>query len=254
MASLVASGQFERPVYPVLRQFADCDPGPVLETVQKYETRFQEFASGNKAADFRFENDYFPSPDAEVLYAIVRMFEPARIVEIGSGNSTRLFRHAIADGGLACKLTSIDPFPRREIAEHSDEVFRCKLEHLADESVFTQLQANDVLFVDSSHEIKPGNDVLKVFLTILPSLTPGVIVHVHDVFLPYEYPKRWIVESRWPLTEQYLLQALLQSSDEYEVLWCGHYLQRTRPGLLDSFKFWTGADAQSLWLRKRAHM
>jgi predicted O-methyltransferase YrrM len=249
--SLAACGQFDRPVYPVLRQIAECDPAPVLEAVRRFEAQFQELASSDSASAFRFDNDYYPSPDAEVLYAIVRMAEPARIVEIGPGNSTVLFRLAIDDSRFACKLLSVDPSPGREIAAQVDEVFRCKLEELDDASMLGAMRPNDILFVDSSHEIKAGNDVLKLFPTILPSLPPGVIIHVYDVFLPYEYPRRWIVANRWAWTEQYLLQALLQGSGEYDVVRCGHYPQRIRPGLRHGFRQWTGADAQSLWLRKR---
>lgn len=252
LRQLAHAGHFERPVFPVLRQFRECDPAPIVEAVRTFEPQFTKFDSTANTGDYRFVNDYFPSPDAEVLYAMARRFRPRRIVEIGSGNSTLLFRHAIADGGFESRIVSIDPAPRRDIARHADEVIPRKLEDLSDDSVFSALGANDILFVDSSHEIKAGNDVLKVFLTIIPTLARGVVMHVHDIFLPYEYPHEWVVQNRWTWGEQYLLQALLQESDEFEVLWCGYYLQRTRPDLFESFRYWTGANGQSLWLRRRA--
>src|SRR5207245_655950 len=106
-------------------------------------------------------------------------------------------------------LVSIDPAPRREIAQHADEVIRYRVESFEPSRILSRLDRNDILFIDSSHEIKTGNDVLHLFLNILPSLSPGVIVHVHDIFLPFEYPKEWIVEHRWAWGEQYLLQSLL---------------------------------------------
>lgn len=250
--SLVRSGHFERPVFPVLRQFEGCNPSLIIGAVKRYETLFEKFKSGSNNDNFSFNNHFYRSPDAEVLYAIVRLFEPSRIVEVGSGHSTLLFRHAIVDGSLNTILTSIDPFPRREVANHADKVIRAKLEDLTDLSVFSNLKKNDILFIDSSHEIEIANDVLKLYLTIIPSLNPGVIIHIHDVFLPYDYPKQWIVESRWNWMEQYLVQAMLQSSKEFDVLWCGHYLQQTRSDILNNFKYWSGADARSLWLLKRA--
>lgn len=250
LGRLAAAGHFDRPVFPVLRQFRQCDPSSIIEAVVSFEAQFARFDSVSDPTGYRFDNDYYQSPDAEVLYAMVRRFRPRLVVEIGSGNSTLLFRQVIIDGGMVTRLISIDPDPRRKIGDHSEDVIRSRVEDLADDSVFGKLGENDILFVDSSHEIKAGNDVLKLFLTIIPALAHGVIIHVHDVFLPYDYPRQWIVENRWNWTEQYLLHALLLDSDDYEVLWCGHYLQRTRPGILKSFKHWTGADAQSVWLRK----
>ena len=247
---LVAADHFDRPAFPVLRQFRECEPGPVVAQVQAFEAQFAKIDSA--PGGYRFANDYYPSPDAEVLYAMTRRFAPRRIVEVGSGNSTLLFRHAIADGAFESTLASIDPAPRREIARHADEVMRCRLEDLPSDSIFATLEANDILFVDSSHEIKAGGDVLKLFLSVIPALAPGVVVHVHDVFLPYDYPKRWLVENRWAWTEQYLVQAMLQGSADFEVLWCGYHLQRNDPELLKRFRFWSGANAQSLWLRKRS--
>jgi predicted O-methyltransferase YrrM len=248
----VKSGHFAAPIFPVLKQFQACDPSQIISLVRSCESSFEKFKSGTDVNEFNFENHFYRSPDAEVLYAIVRLFKPKRIIEVGSGYSTLMFRHAIVDGDLQTTLTSIDPAPRREIANHADKIITSKLEELHDLTVFGQLQKNDILFIDSSHEIELGNDVLKLYLTVIPLLNPGVIIHIHDVFLPYEYPEQWMVECRWKWNEQYLVQAMLQCSNEFGVLWCGHYLQKTRPDLLKNFKFWSGADARSLWLVKRA--
>jgi len=251
LARRAAAGHFDRPIFPLLRQFRDCDPTAILDEVHKHEERFAKFDAVPAGQGFRLDNSYFQSPDAEVLYAMVRLYRPRQIVEVGSGHSTLLMRQAISDGGLATRLTSIDPSPRREVADHADRWIRSCLEDVDDATAWRGLAANDILFVDSSHEVKAGNDVVRLFLTILPALPPGVLVHIHDIFLPYEYPRQWIVENRWTWSEQYLLQALLQDNEQYEVLWCGHYLEKTYPGLLTHFRHWKGSGAGSVWMRKR---
>jgi hypothetical protein len=111
-----------------------------------------------------------------------------------------------------------------------------------------------VLFIDSSHEIRPGNDVIRLFLNVVPRLHNGVVIHIHDIFLPFEYPQEWIVGNTLNVNwaEQYLVQALLQGSDHFEVLWPGHFLQRTLPKFSEHFQRETQGIATSLWLRKMA--
>ncbi|HEY6763823.1 MAG TPA: class I SAM-dependent methyltransferase [Candidatus Sulfotelmatobacter sp.] len=114
------------------------------------------------------------------------------------------------------------------------------------------LGPNDILFIDSSHEVRPGNDVVRLFLNVVPRLRSGVVIHVHDIFLPFEYPREWMIcnalNVNW--AEQYLVQALLQGSNQFEVLWPGYYLQRTWPNFAEHFYYKPGAVAKSLWLRK----
>jgi predicted O-methyltransferase YrrM len=252
LAELEAAGHFEKPVFPILQQFKDCDPSAILAEVARHEARFAEFAKAPRGgSQYSLDNDYFSSPDAEVLYAIVRIYRPARIIEVGSGNSTKLFRHTISDGGLRTKLTSIDPSPRCEIELISGEIIRQRVETLRDTSQFSSLQANDILFIDSSHEIKPGNDVLWLLLNVVPALSPGVLIHLHDIFLPFEYPRSWVIEERRNWTEQYLLQAMLSENRCLEVLWPAYYLQRSQPLFDGSFVHRRGATAASLWLLKR---
>ena len=201
---------------------------------------------------YSFSNDYFTSPDAEVAYALIRLLHPKRIIEVGSGNSTHLFREAITDGELSTKLVSVDPSPRREIESVADEVIRRRLEDVPPSELQDVLQPDDILFIDSSHEIRSGNDVLTLFLDVLPRLHSGVVIHVHDIFLPFEYPREWIIRNtlnvNW--SEQYLVQAMLQGSDQFEVLWPGHFLQRTLPDFACHFGSNPVGIAKSLWLRK----
>jgi len=248
LAKLDAGGQFARAAFPVLSAFGECHPELILSMVGRFRDMTDTF-SVFREDRYSFRNDYFTSPDAEVAYALVRELGPRRIVEVGSGNSTRLFRQAIEDGGLPTELVSIDPFPRKSVKTIADRVLTSKLEDVP-MSELLDLRENDVLFIDSSHEVRTGNDVVCLFLNVLPQLAKGVVVHVHDIFLPYEYPRRWIVESRWPWNEQYLVHAMLQGSNMFQVLWAGQFFQRTLPGFSSHFEASSQGAASSLWLRK----
>ncbi len=159
----------------------------------------------------------------------MRMFEPRRVVEVGSGNSTRIMRQAVMDGGLDTEIVAIDPQPRIEIEAVVDRFVRARAETLEDYAEFDALEPNDILFIDSSHEARVGNDVARLFLCVLPRLKPGVVIHVHDIFLPFEYPLEVTTQPRvW--TEQYVLQSILQWAP-VEVLWPGYYVQAARPDL-----------------------
>lgn len=248
LSALDAVGQFAKAVFPILPQFQKCNPEQILLAVD----RFREITDGFsliRDGRYSFQNNYFSSPDAEVTYALVRELRPRLIIEVGSGNSTHLFREAIRDAEVATELMSIDPRPRESIDAVADRVLKCRLEDVPARE-FERLGENDILFIDSSHEIRPGNDVVRLFSNILPRLTKGVLIHVHDIFLPYEYPVKWVLKNRWLWNEQYLVQALLQDSDAYEVLWPGHYFQRTLPAFAGHFLLMPNRLASSLWLRK----
>jgi predicted O-methyltransferase YrrM len=250
LQELERSRHFEKRIFPILPHFIASDPSSILEGVRRDRNRFAEIVDATKPGSFPLNNDYFTTPDAEVLYAIVQLYRPARVVEVGSGYSTQLFRVAINNAGIRTHLTSIDPNPRKEIAQQSDTIISERVETLGDPTLFQHLRSNDILFIDSSHEIKPGNDLLHLVFTVLPHLASGVLIHFHDIFLPYEYPREWIIENRWNWTEQYLVQALLTGNDSLVVLWPGYYLQRTRSDFENWFAHWNRSTARSLWLRK----
>jgi len=152
-----------------------------------------------------WSNEFLPWLDAAALYAFLRDRDPARYVEIGSGNSTRFAARARKDGGLKTHFTSIDPAPRAEIDTLCDTVIRCPLEG-ADLSVFAELSAGDVVFLDGSHRVFMNNDVVTFFLEVLPALAPGVLVGIHDIYLPFDYPSE--IAGRY-YSEQYMLAAYL---------------------------------------------
>jgi hypothetical protein len=150
-------------------------------------------------------NGWLPALDSVALYAFLVLNKPAHYVEVGSGNSTKFARRAITDHGLPTQIISIDPNPRAEINDICDRTIREPAERVPVE-VFDMLGANDILFIDSSHRVLMNSDVTALFLDVLPRLKPGVIVEIHDVTLPYDYPAAWT--GRY-YSEQYLLAAYL---------------------------------------------
>jgi predicted O-methyltransferase YrrM len=220
--------QFTRPVYPLLTGMVDFSIKLMAELAESYTKELEVLMSGNGLAGaFRPDNTFFGSSDAEVLYLMVRSNRPKRIVEIGSGNSARVVRQAISDGTLDVEHIAIDPSPRSDIADMVDNMILSKLELVETKELISSLGANDILFIDSSHEVRIGNDVAKIFCEILPALASGVVVHVHDIFLPYDYQEPYPAEyPEWG--EQYLLQAFLERR-KHELMWPGFYLEETRP-------------------------
>jgi predicted O-methyltransferase YrrM len=152
-----------------------------------------------------WNNVWFTALDAATLVAFLLARKPARYLEIGSGNSSVFARRAISEGGLQTELVSIDPNPRAEIDAICDKVIRKPLEE-CDLSVFGALAPGDILFFDGSHRIFTNSDVAVFFLEIMPRLRPGVLVHIHDIFLPDDYPPEWTGRL---YSEQYLLAAQL---------------------------------------------
>lgn len=244
-----ASGGLEKPAYALSPGMAEFDPTALKEALVRFGDDLDHLSSPDtNATGFSPDNGYFGSPDSDLLYLMMRMNEPKRIVEVGCGHSTRVTRQSIIDGGLETVLTAIDPFPRKDIA-HLVDVFAQETLETADPALFDALEAGDILFIDSSHQVRMSNDVAHLFCRIIPRLASGVVIHVHDVFLPYEYPKRFFYDCPgWG--EQYVLHALLQGGG-YNVLWPGYFLQKERPELSGALPFLENGRAQSFWMRKR---
>jgi predicted O-methyltransferase YrrM len=181
-------------------------------------------------------NGFLPGLDAALLYGLLREHQPPRYVEIGSGNSTKFVARARRDGGLATHLTSIDPAPRAEIDALCDEVIRAPLEEV-DLGVLGRLRPGDMLFFDGSHRVFMNADTVAFFLDVLPLLPPGVLVGVHDIRLPDDYPPEFA--DRW-YSEQYLLACwLLAESPRVRPVLAAAYVSRytALPGILDPL--WT---------------
>lgn len=249
LVSFDRRGGLTRPAYALSPGMETFDIAPLVADYETHKEALEALHDPQRCqTGYRSNNGYYDTPDAEALYLMIRRFEPARVIEVGCGNSTRITRQAIRDAGLTTRLTAIDPFPRADIAHVVDVFEQARVEAL-DVALFDQLQDGDVLFIDSSHQVRLGNDVAHLFCNVIPRLASGVVIHVHDVFLPYEYPKRFFYDCpSW--AEQYMLHAILQGG-EYELLWPGYYLQQERPDAVSALPFLTGGRAQSFWIRKR---
>ncbi|OSY87024.1 hypothetical protein WH52_13240 [Tenacibaculum holothuriorum] len=178
---------------------------------------------------FHFNNNSFCSGDAEYWYNIIRHKKPNRIIEIGSGHSTKIARKAIErnkelDNNYNCEHICIEPFEMPWLEKLGIKIIREKVENV-DLSFFTTLQENDILFIDSSHIIRPQGDVLYEFLEILPSLNKGVIVHIHDIFSPRNYLEEWVFGEYKLWNEQYILEAFLTSNKNWRIIGALNYLK-----------------------------
>jgi hypothetical protein len=182
----------------------------------------QEFDPPSARPGYQFCRSSYGPGDAEILYALIRHLQPSLVVELGSGASSH-FIHAGLDRNGRGEHHVYDPYPftvascRALGPLEGVVVHRERSERLETAEIANSLNAGDVLFVDTTHTVKTGGDVDRIFLDLLPRLAPGVWVHVHDIFLPYEYPRAWVVDERRAWGEQYLLQALLVFNDKFQV-------------------------------------
>ncbi len=181
-----------------------------------------------KSIKFHLNNETFGSGDAEYWYQLIRLIKPRRIFEIGSGNSTLMAINAIEknhfdDPNYKCEHICIEPYEMPWLEQLGLFVVRKKVEDI-DISFFSKLQENDILFIDSSHIIRPQGDVLFEHLELLPSLNKGVIVHIHDIFSPKNYHKRWLQDEVRFWNEQYLLEAFLSNNSSWRVVGALNYL------------------------------
>ena len=178
--------------------------------------------------DFYVRNETFTEGDAEYWYQMIRTVRPRRIFEVGSGNSTLMAAKAIRrnkneDATYGCEHVCIEPFEMPWLEEIGVSVVRKKVEDI-DISFFSQLQENDILFIDSSHIIRPQGDVLFEYLEILPALNIGVIVHIHDIFSPKNYREDWLKDYVRFWNEQYLLEAFLSYNSSWKIVGALNYL------------------------------
>jgi len=170
-----------------------------------------------------WNNGFLPGLDIAALYTIIKRHKPCNYLEIGSGNSTKVVAKVIRDHTLSTQIISIDPHPRAEIDALANQVIRKPLEHLDDVSfIVDTMMPGDVLFIDNSHHVFPNSDAMVCFMEILPRLKKGVLVHVHDIYLPYDYPQ--FMCDRY-YNEQYTLAAFLMAApDRYQTLFPAFYV------------------------------
>lgn len=194
----------------------------LLDTLHYQDELLSFPLANNGSRTFYYRNDFFTPGDAEFLYAIIRCSQPRRIVEVGSGNSTLMMLNALAanrinDPEYGCDLICIEPYESSWLEERGVSVVRKRVEEM-DPALFSSLESGDILFIDSSHVIKPQGDILYLYLQILPQLKRGVLVHVHDILTPRDYFHTWMVDKLQLWNEQYILEAFLSMNKEYEVV------------------------------------
>lgn len=228
----------------VIKYKAEYDTLPLNQTVQPTE--------------YYINNDTYESVDGEVLYSLIRKFKPRRVWEIGSGFSTLLSAQALLKNqteGQGGELVAFEPYPVAQLKKGFPGLTRLVKTKLQEVPMpeFQKLAANDILFIDSTHVLKIGSDVQYEYLEILPRLRSGVIIHLHDIFLPADYPREWVLKEKRFWNESYLVQAFLAFNPAFEILWAGSYLNLKYPDKLRTAfrsyqpgKTWPG----SWWLRK----
>ena len=198
----------------------------------KFQKDFQSFldseADLKTLRSFSITNGSYGAGDAEILFNFLRLKKPSKIIEIGSGNSTKVIEAALKlniKEGSNQKFTCIEPYkPWLKSTEHI-KILRSKLEQTSLDWT-KELSDGDFLFIDSSHMIRPQGDVLYEYLEIIPTLNPGVFVHVHDIFSPRDYPETWLKKDVKFWNEQYLLETLLSNSNRYKVIASLNYLAK----------------------------
>ena len=237
----------------------DLRPAEQLELVAELAEFYpdQPFSDRPQAGlRYCFDNDLFGAGDALVLHTMLRRFRPRRLVEIGSGFSSAVVldtAERFLGGQLSC--TFVDPYPHRlrELLRGDDAArHRIVAEPVqqVDLTLFDDLDAGDIVFVDSTHVSKIGSDVNRIVFEVLPRLRPGVLVHVHDVFYPFEYPRDWVYKGRaW--NEAYLVRAFLMHNAAFEILLYNSYLAQFHAEVVSrAMPLWALNPGGSLWLRR----
>jgi hypothetical protein len=218
----------------------------LLQWIESYAAELEAIGAEPAPAP-RWNQDWFPRLDAAAAYAMVRTLKPKRIVEVGSGHSTRFLARAVADGGLGTQITAIDPQPRASIEKLPVEWLCMPVQRVA---AFPALGEGDVLFIDSSHQLKPGSDVDFLLNAVLPLLPSGVRVHFHDIFLPDDYPEHWA----WRRYNEQPAVASLIRRDVFRVDFASHATLKFQPekigGVLARLPLVPGAIESSLWLTR----
>lgn len=224
-----------------------------------YAAELERFPHAPIGAGFYFGNPNFGPGDAEFLYSAIRHFKPARILEVGSGFSTLVAAAAVAANraerpGYRCAIRCIEPYEMDWLEGiEGVEVLRSRIEDAPD-AIVADLERNDILFIDSSHVIRPQGDVVREYLELLPLLRPGVLVHIHDIFSPRDYPRQWVVEEVRLWNEQYLFEAFMSGNRDFRIIGALNYLAHRQPQALaasfPAFRAAPDCEPRSMWLAR----
>lgn len=230
-----------------------------LQLLEKFVEYSQELPfppEKQEGLRYYYENPAYSYSDAILLHCMIRHLEPRRIIEVGSGYSScmMLDTNELHFGG-SIATTFIEPYPDLLLSLVKDtdrkriQLIPSRLQDV-DPGLFETLQANDILFIDSTHVSKINSDVNRVFFEILPRLVPGVHIHIHDIFYPFEYPKAWVYAGQaW--NEAYLLRAFLQYNREFHIVLMNTYMERFhREWFKQNMPLCLKNTGGSIWIRK----
>lgn len=224
----------------------------ILPKYQHEYCAFPKVSRGNRF-EFSYDNNQFVGLDPVVLHTMVRHHKPRLIIEIGSGYSTLVSANALRLNGCG-EMICIEPYPRDFIREGVPGVRELVNRDIQDVDVrfFDQLGENDILFIDSTHVAKIGSDVQYIFLEILPRLRSGVLIHIHDIFFPNDYPEMWIKEKNFFWNEQYVLQAFLIGNTMFNVQFCAPYIgKQFTEQMMNIFPDYSlGMGGGSFWMKR----
>lgn len=247
-----------QPRMPAGIDFNDDSHRHILEVeFPRFIAGFDYAKGGDGEVRYATGNPQFAYLDARALFVLLQAWRPARVIEVGSGHSSLLMADVNRRFlGGSMHVTCIEPYPESFLQRDDCNIDRLVRRRVQDVPLaeFDALADGDVLFIDSSHVCKAGSDVNHLYLEVLPRLAPGVRVHVHDIFLPFDYPRQWLLEQGRSWNEQYLLQALLMDNPKFEVVFGSAYCAWRHA---DALRRAVGADAEaaagggSFWLRKR---
>ena len=222
------------------------------ELIEKYESDLTTLVSGE--GQYRPNNSSFHPLDAALTYAYIREQKPQNIIEIGSGMSTFVIAAAINDGNIDAKFSCIEPFPPEYLRSKPigvSEIIESPLQDV-DLNRFKALKSGDVLFIDSTHVVRFDSDVVFEILEILPCLSTGVVIHVHDIFLPNDYPENWLKRDRYFWNEQYMLQAFLSMNSGFKIEVLANAIRTRLSNRANTLVNSSLSDAEpaSLWMRR----
>ena len=253
----------EEKIFRVQRKYmdgVDTNEGCQLKILKEFEPYLESvYFPENKTSGFRYysSNPSFSYGDATVLSLFLRHYKPKRIIEIGSGSSSGVMLDTNEKYmGNSVKLTCIEPYPDyfytilNEEDRKSITIIEKKIQDV-ELKIFDDLEAGDIMFVDSSHVSKINSDVNHIFFEILPTLKQGVIIHFHDISYGYEYPREWAYKG-WSWNEAYLLRAFLQYNNKFEILFFNNFIARYhKDKLMDKLPNYGDRGEGSIWLRKK---
>lgn len=228
----------------------------ILEKFTQFYDEIPFSAKPESSLRYFFDNSFYSYTDGIILYSVIRHFQPKMIIEIGSGFSSALmldvneifFQNSIS-------LTFIEPYPNRlqRLLRKEDKanclVLKQKVQNV-DKEEFRNLNEGDILFIDSSHVIKTASDVHHIIFNILPILQKGVLIHFHDIFFPFEYPKEWVLNG-YSWNESYFLRAFLMHNDQYEILLFSDYMHKFHREDFNKMPFTFKNTGGNFWIRKK---